>query len=224
MNTKTKRRLVMVTGVIIIVMAIVLAVVGASGAAQTVTVAQAASGDYADQRVEVSGSVVDDSFSTQDNTLVFSIYDPESEDGATLDVSYEGAASSTFGNDVTAICTGIIDPATGTLVATELVTKCPSKYESATDALSVAALLEYGEDIVGTTVRIAGTVQAGTLTAAGSGEPRFVVADAEAPDAVLSVQFSGALPENIADGTAVVITGALSADGSFAATDVAQQS
>ena len=223
MNTKTKRRLVMVTGVIVIVMAIVLAVVGAGGAAQTVTVAQAASGDYAGQRVEVTGSVVDDSFSTQDNTLVFSIYDPQAEDGATLEVSYQGAASSTFGNDVTAICTGSLDASTGILMATELVTKCPSKYESATDALAVAALLEYGEDIVGTTVRVAGTVEPGTLTAAGSGEPRLVLTDQDS-GAQLPVQFSGALPENIVDGTAVVVTGSLSADGSFAATDVAQQS
>jgi D-alanyl-D-alanine carboxypeptidase len=48
-----------------------------------------------------------------------------------------------FENDVTAICTGKKGK-DGVLVCSELVTKCPSKYESDEDALSIADLLDYG--------------------------------------------------------------------------------
>lgn len=220
MNTKTKRRLVVVTGVIIVVLAIVLAVVGSGSAAKTISVEEAASGTYADQRVQVSGNVVDNSFATEGNVLTFEIYDPEGDPSATLRVSYEGAASSTFGNGVTAICTGKL-ASDGTLVASELVTKCPSKYESASDALSVSRLLEYGDSMTGTVVKITGTVKPGTLAAAGASDVRFVVCDAEGAE--LPVAFDGALADAITDETSVVITGTLSESGSFAATDVAQE-
>ena len=224
MNPKTKRRLVVVTGVIVVVLAIVLAVVGSGGAAKTVSVADALSGSYDSDRIQVSGNVVDNSFATEDNVLTFDIYDPEGDASQTLRVRYEGAASSTFGNGVTAICTGKLSTSNGVeLVASELVTKCPSKYESATDALTVARLTEYGESIVDTTVKLAGTVVEGTLTAAGTGEPRFMVADAGDASVRVPVEFDGALPESIVDGTSVVITGSLSDAGSFVATDVAQE-
>ena len=224
MNTKTKRRLVVVTGVIVVVLAIVLAVVGSGGAAKTVSVADALSGSYDSDRIQVSGNVVDNSFATEDNVLTFDIYDPEGDASQTLRVRYEGAASSTFGNGVTAICTGKLSTSNGVeLVASELVTKCPSKYESATGALTVARLTEYGESIVDTTVKLAGTVVEGTLTAAGTGEPRFMVADAGDASVRVPVEFDGALPETIVDGTSVVITGSLSDAGSFVATDVAQE-
>ncbi|MDO4590705.1 MAG: cytochrome c maturation protein CcmE [Slackia sp.] len=224
MNTKTKRRLVVVTGVIVAVLAIVLAVVGSGSAAKTVSVSEALSGAYDGDRVQVSGNVADNSFATEDNVLSFEIYDPEGDRSQTLRVRYEGAASSTFGNGVTAICTGRLDTADGVeLVASELVTKCPSKYESATDALTPARLLEYGDDIVDTTVKLSGAVVEGTLSAAGSGQPRFVLADAADPSVRVPVLFDGALPDAVVDGTALVVTGSLAADGSFVATDVAQE-
>ena len=37
--------------------------------------------------------------------------DPEGDPATHLEVRYDGAASSTFGNDVTAICTGKINEA-----------------------------------------------------------------------------------------------------------------
>lgn len=224
MNAKMKRRLMVVTGVIVVVLAIVLAVVGSGGAAKTVTVADALSGAYDSDRIQVSGNVVDNSFATEDNVLTFEIYDPDGDQSQTLRVSYEGAASSTFGNGVTAICTGKLDTSNGVeLVASELVTKCPSKYESATDALTVSKLLGYGDSIVDTTVKLAGTVVEGTLTAAGSGEPRFMVADATDASVQVPVEFDGALADSVVDGTSVVITGSLNSAGSFVATDVAQE-
>lgn len=219
MNTKTKRRMVAVTGVIVIVMIIVLAIVGGSSTAKTVTIADLSDGSYVDQKVQVTGNVVENSFSTDDNdVLTFSIYDPEGDVSQELVVQYDGGVSSTFGNDVTAICTGKVD-SEGVLKASELVTKCPSKYESSTDALTVEQLVGYGDSVYDKPVKVAGVVKSGTLTSAGSDE-RFVLADGEG-SAEISVKYDGALSEEITDGSNVVLTGSVSSDGAFTATDVA---
>ena len=76
-----------------------LAVVGGSSAARNVSVAEAASGLVHDAKVKVSGKVVPNSFSTDNNVLVFSIYDSEADPDAqtALKVRYDGGVSSTFG-------------------------------------------------------------------------------------------------------------------------------
>lgn len=218
MNAKMKKRMIAVSGVIIIVLILVLAFVGGNTAAQTLSVAEAAENPQAGQKVQVSGNVVQDSFSTAGDTLTFKIYDPEGDPATQLEVVYDGAASSTFGNDVTAICTGKIDDA-GVLQCSELVTKCPSKYENADSALTVEQLLGYGADVYGKMVKVAGTVQDGTLKPAGEGD-RFVIVD-ESGAGEIPVAFDGALSDEVTDGATVVLTGSLNDDGSFAATDVA---
>src|SRR5699024_939475 len=114
-----------------------------SSSAKSISIAEAAAGNYVDQKIQVSGNVVENSYETKDNVLTFSIYDPEGDASQQVKVRYEGGVSATFGNDVTAICTGKMGQ-DGVLNASELVTKCPSKYENATDALSVSQLIGYG--------------------------------------------------------------------------------
>lgn len=218
MNAKMKKRMIAVSGVIVIVLILVLAFVGGNTAATTMSIAEAAENPQAGQKVQVSGNVVQDSFSTSNDVLTFKIYDPEGDPATQLEVRYDGAASSTFGNDVTAICTGKINDA-GVLECSELVTKCPSKYENADSALTVEQLLGYGESVYGNVVKVAGSVGAGSLKAAGQGD-RFILVDTETGDS-MPVVFEGALSDGIADGSAVVLTGSLGADGKFAATDVA---
>lgn len=218
MNAKMKKRMIAVSGVIVIVLILVLAFVGGNTAATTMSIAEAAENPQAGQKVQVSGNVVQDSFSTSNDVLTFKIYDPEGDPATQLEVRYDGAASSTFGNDVTAICTGKINDA-GVLECSELVTKCPSKYENASSALSVSRLLEYGDQVVDKPVKVSGTVQVGSLKAAGAGD-RFVLADHDSGK-TLPVAFDGALSDEIAEGSSLVITGSLSADGRFTATDVA---
>ena len=218
MNAKMKKRMIAVSGVIVIVLILVLAFVGGNTAATTMSIAEAAENPQAGQKVQVSGNVVQDSFSTSNDVLTFKIYDPEGDPATQLEVRYDGAAASTFGNDVTAICTGKINDA-GVLECSELVTKCPSKYENADSALTVEQLLGYGESVYGNVVKVAGSVGAGSLKAAGQGD-RFILVDAETGDS-MPVVFEGALSDGIADGSAVVLTGSLGADGKFAATDVA---
>lgn len=218
MNAKMKKRMIAVSGVIIIVLILVLAFVGGNTAATTMSIAEAAENPQAGQKVQVSGNVVQDSFSTSNDVLTFKIYDPEGDPATQLEVRYDGAASSTFGNDVTAICTGKINDA-GVLECSELVTKCPSKYENADSALTVEQLLGYGESVYGKVVKAAGSVGAGSLKAAGQGD-RFILVDTEAGDSV-PVVFEGALSDEVAEGSTVVLTGSLGDDGKFAATDVA---
>ena len=207
MNAKMKKRMIAVSGVIVIVLILVLAFVGGNTAATTMSIAEAAENPQAGQKVQVSGNVVQDSFSTSNDVLTFKIYDPEGDPATQLEVRYDGAASSTFGNDVTAICTGKINDA-GVLECSELVTKCPSKYENADSALTVEQLLGYGESVYGNVVKAAGQ------------SDRFILVDAETGDS-MPVVFEGALSDGIADGSAVVLTGSLGADGKFAAADVA---
>ena len=210
--------MVVVTGIIVVVLIVVLAVVGVNTSAKSVSIAEATTGQYADQRIQVSGNVVENSFATEDNVLTFDIYDPDGEAGQKLHVRYDGGVSATFGNDVTAICTGKIG-ADGVLLASELVTKCPSKYENATDALDVAQLVGYGKDIEDKPVKITGAVKAGTLAAAGQGDRLSLVSSDGATE--VAVLYDGASPDTIGDGSVLVVTGSLQADGKFAATDVA---
>ena len=61
------------------------------------------------------------------------------------------------------------------LNASELVTKCPSKYENATNALTVSQLTGYGDEVVDKPVKVAGAVKDGTLKAAGYEKPNIAL-------------------------------------------------
>lgn len=219
MNTKTKRRMVVVTGIIVMVLIVVLALVGGQSSAKTISIAEAATGDYVDQKVKVSGNVVDNSFETKDNVLTFAIYDPDGDTAQQVQVRYVGGVSATFGNGISAICTGRFDE-NGVLNATDLVTKCPSKYENATEALGVTQLLGYGDEVLDKPVKITGLVKAGSLTGAQDAKERFVLVDPDS-GATLPIYFQDALSEEIGDETTVVVTGSLQDNAHFEATDVA---
>lgn len=222
MNSKTKRRMMAVTGVIIIVVIVILAVVGSQGAATSVTIADVLDGKVSSgQKIQVTGKVVDNSYETKDNVLTFAIFPEDTDDQSQqLQVRYEGGVSATFGNEVTAICTGKMGD-DGVLHCTTLVTKCPSKYENATEALTVSSLLGYGDAVVDKVVKVTGTVQSGSLKAAGAGNERFVLEDTDGTSETLGVAFDGALANEVAEGSQLVVTGSLGANGTFTATDVA---
>ena len=135
-------------------------------------------------------------------------------------MSYDGGVSATFGNDVTAICTGKKD-ANGVLNCSELVTKCPSRYESGKDALTVSDLLGYGEKVIDKPVKVVGVIKAGTLAGVDAAE-RFVIADEGTGDE-LHVTYAGALSDGVGEGVAAVLTGSIGSDGLFTATDVSLQ-
>ena len=221
MNAKMKRRLGAVTGVIVIVLVLVLAIVGGNSAARTVTVAEALEVQD-DAKIQVTGNVAENSFDIDGGVLTFQIYDSQADPAAAelLDVRYDGGVSATFGNDVTAICTGKKN-AQGVLNCSELVTKCPSKYENAEGSLSIAELLDYGDAVLNKPVKVSGVMKAGTLAGVDAAE-RFTITDEESGDE-LRVRFEGALSDDTGEGASVVLTGSIGADGAFTATDVALQ-
>ena len=241
MNGTMKRRMLAVAGVVVMTLVVALAVIGGGTSATVLSVAQAAEGDWQGKKIQVTGAVVDNSYVIDaDGSLSFDLRDEEAAAGDTVHVVYDQGVSATFGNGVTAVCTGRMDDA-GVLVASELVTKCPSKYESAQDALGVEQLLGYGEAMMGKTVKVSGVLSAEGLQDA-SAQVRFTVLDAEgvagesdASDGVsagsagaaggaaaLPVVFKGALPDELqSSGAVIVVTGALDEDGRLLATDVA---
>lgn len=222
MNSKTKRRLGVVTGIIVIVAILVLAIVGGNSAAKTVSVAEALE-LTGDNKIQVTGNVAENSFSIDGDVLTFQIYDVDADPAAAhrLNVRYDGGVSATFGNDVTAICTGKKN-ADGVLNCSELVTKCPSKYENAEGALTMTKLLEYGDSVVNKPVKLAGVIKQGTLAGVDA-EDRFTLTDPDTGYDML-VKYDGALPNDMAEGSSVVLTGSIAGDHvTFTATDVAMK-
>lgn len=214
MNSKAKKRLTIVGGIVVIVAVILFVVLGSGGTAKALSVADAASGTYDGKKVQVSGQVVKDSYRTEGTEAVFSVTDGDGS-SSELEVRYGGALPSSFGNGVTAICTGTVRG--GTLAASTLVTKCPSKYESAEGAVTADALTSNVSAYAGQEVKLAGYVTPGSI-ADVSADVRFNV---NSQGGNVDVTYDGALPDGMEDGTAVVVTGVLSEDGStFAASDV----
>ena len=219
MASTQKQRFIVVGGIVVIVIVAMLAFFSANTAVKVMTVAEAATADAVGQRVEVTGNVVNNSFDINGDILTFRIADPD-DPGHDLSVSYDQGVAATFGNGVTAICTGTIQD-DGVLKCSELVTKCPSKYETATDALTVERLSGYGDQILDKTVKVKGVLQPGSLKDA-TADARFAIADADdTVGAVLPVKYQGALSDEVVEGAVVVLLGSLNADGAFNATEVA---
>ncbi|MDR2492359.1 MAG: cytochrome c maturation protein CcmE [Coriobacteriales bacterium] len=218
MNRTMRKRLIISTLAIVVILLVVVAFYGASGASRAVTLAQAASGEYLDQRIQVEGTVVDNSYRMEGTQSVFRIYDPESTTNETLEIRYNGSVATTFGNGIVAICTGNLGSG-GVLFASELVTKCPSKYESAEGSVTVDYLEKRGGTLIGQQLKVAGYVKPGTLVAPG-GARRFVL---HSQGAEIPVRYEGALPEGTADGSAVIVSGSLQEGDSstLTATDIA---
>lgn len=208
MNKKAKRRLVVVGGIVVIAMLVIVAIAGSGGAASSLGIADVLGGGYEGKKVQVSGSVVADSLKAEGSTAVFSIAPEDGNAADQLTVSYKGALPATFGTGVVAICTGTV--ADGTLEATEMVTKCPSKYESAEGSLTVKGLLDQAASLTGKDTKVCGYVR-GEINPAGS-ESRFTI---ESQGEAIDVVYDGGLDENVKDGTALVIEGQLGEDGAF---------
>ena len=213
MNKKAKRRLVVVGGIVVIAMLVIVAVAGSGGAASSLSIADVLGGSYEGKKVQVSGSVVADSLASEGATAIFKI-EPEGDDAGAdqLEVQYNGALPATFGTGVVAICTGTVEGKT--LLATEMVTKCPSKYESAEGSLTVKGLLDQADTMLFKDTKVCGYVQGPVNDAQAA--YRFTI---ESQGATLDVVYDGGLDEQIKDGTALVISGHLDSDGSFIATE-----
>lgn len=216
MNKRARNRLIGVTAIILIVAAVLLVTLLPSGGSYEQSVADVA-GDakLVGTRVKVTGVVVTGSWDKKANPMVFKIREEGATTGPEVKVVYNGSAPNTFGSDTIAILTGTVSEQ-GVIEANEMLTKCPSKYETKSDAATVDEMLAAPTD---TPIRVTGFLAPGSLKDASS-EERFVLgAAADGSGQSVPVTFSGTMPEGSVDGVELVVFGKLE-NGIFVATDV----
>lgn len=217
-NKRARMRLIGVTAIILISVVAIVIGVGAGDGSYSRSVSDVAGDkESTGERVRVTGTVVPGSWDKKSSPMRFDIRDEGATGGPQISVVYYGGVPSTFGDEVTAIITGTVN-ASGVLESEDMITKCPSKYESATGALTVADLLGQGDEVVGKSVRVTGYVANGSVRPPG-GTVRFAVAD-EGGKSSVDVFFDGALPEGMSDGSQVVLGGLLDEHGVFDAVNV----
>lgn len=216
MNKRARNRLIGVTAIILIVAAVLLVTIIPSGASYEQKVADIVSdAKLVGTRVKVTGSVVAGSWDKKTNPMVFKIREQGATTGPEVKVVYNGSAPNTFGNDTIAILTGTVSEK-GVVEANEMLTKCPSKYETKSDAATIKDMLLAPPD---TPIRVAGFLKPGSLKDASSAE-RFVLSTtAEGSGESVPVSFAGSMPEGGTDGAELVVFGKLE-NGVFVATDV----
>ena len=223
MNKRARNRLVGISAIIVLSIVALFITLGSRNSSFNMTVAQAASTENVGKQVKVSGVVVNGSWDKRTNPMRFEIRDEDDSEGTgeTLTVVYSGlTVPSTFGDGVTAIVTGEME-AGGVIKSTEMITKCPSKYESATDAYQVAQIKERAEAMVGVPVKVSGYVKDGKVNPAGSAV-RLILVDEQGAPVELNIWFEGALPDAATSpDTKMVVTGEMNENGSFEAVEVA---
>lgn len=217
MNTKAKKRLYVAGLVMIMAMLGFFAFIGSGGASKSLQISDLQDKSYEGRKVQVSGAVKSESLQAQGSRALFTIEpEPGSSDQGQLQVEYAGALPATFGDGIVAICTGTYHD--GVLQAKQLVTKCPSKYESAQGALTVKNLLENKQSLMGKETKLAGYIVEGSLRSLDQGAPRMRLVS---QGFEVEIDYTGALSDEYRDGIAVVLTGSLKEDGRFYAGDIA---
>ncbi|GAB4276643.1 MAG: hypothetical protein Kow0056_07290 [Coriobacteriia bacterium] len=207
MNKRARQRLI---GVTVILFAIIAAVVvgtmkgGPGAGAYVATVEEVLADDsLVGERVEVTGSIVEGSWERGARPMEFDIRNEDGDaDSPTIHVVYDGTVPATFGDGTSAKVTGTYVEK-GVIESTEMVVKCPSKYESEVGALTVEQALEDADKIG--YAKIAGVV-------ASMESDGFVLASETNGDVTLKVRLETALPENVQEGTFVVVEGSFDGD------------
>jgi len=217
MNKRARNRLIGVTAIILILAAVVLVTVLPSGAANSSAVKDIATNSaLVGTRVKVTGVVVAGSWDKKTNPMVFKIHAEGSTSGPEVQVIYDGSAPNTFGNDTVAILTGTVDKV-GVIKANDMLTRCPSKYQTKSDASTISGVLAAPPD---SPIRVTGFLKPGTLKDASAAD-RFVMSTTAAgTGATMPVSFAGTMPAGTKDGVEVVVFGQLD-KGVFVATEVA---
>jgi cytochrome c-type biogenesis protein CcmE len=217
LNKRARQRLVGVTVLILVVVGALVLFVMTQGGAYKKSVADVVSDpSLVGKQVQVQGEVVAGSWTPNAKPLTFSIRQMEDPNGPTVKVVWGGPVPSAFGDGTVAIVTGIVGQ-DQTVEAKQLITQCPSKYESAKDALTVDKLLS--GKLERTPVKITGYVVEGSVKPSGT-EPRFTLGTTSKGGETVEVSWSGAMPQGATSGAKMVVSGEL-IDGVFVATDVA---
>jgi cytochrome c-type biogenesis protein CcmE len=213
-------RLIGVTGLIVVIIGGIIFYTtreGAGAGAMYATISEVlADESLVGEKVKVSGAVVAGSWDQGTRPMVFDIVDPAVGGEPYLEIVYDGTVPTAFGDGTGVIVTGELTEDL-TIEADQMITQCPSKYESAEGALSVDALLESGDSVVGKPVKVSGVVADDSL-----GMDGFVLESDSDSGMTVEVLFDEALPENVNEGSSVVLGGSLDDQGVFTATSVAE--
>ena len=220
-NKRAKQRLIGVTILIVVVIGALIGLTRLGNASATpVSIADVISDKtLVGKQIEVTGAVVAGSWTSGASPFVFEIEDAEDKAAGRVRVVWNDQVPGSFGDGTSATVTGTIAQ-DGSIEAKYLVTKCPSKYESATGALTVNDVKSRADELAGATVKVSGRVVPGTIAPAGSAV-RFQMADGADGANPLDVGFGGGLSDEVADGVTIVVTGSIESDGVFQATEVA---
>jgi cytochrome c-type biogenesis protein CcmE len=216
-NKRARNRLIGVTILILVAAVPIFYYLMMSGGSYVQSVGDvAANAALIGQRVKVTGSVVAGSWDKKTNPMVFRIRGEGATGGPEIQVVYNGSAPNTFGNDTVAILTGTVAKA-GLIEANEMLTKCPSKYSTKSDAATISSLLAAPPDAP---IRVTGFLAPGSLKDASAAE-RFVLSDkADGNGPEVPVAFQGSMPAGATDGSDLVVFGKMES-GVFVATEVA---
>jgi len=137
-NKKSRTRLLIATGVIVVVFVIgVIFLVQKQGAYYR-QVSDLTSGQYDGKNVKVGGKVMDGTINRDASGVHFTIQDltgkPE-----TVKVTYSGQMPNTFNSGVDVVVVGKYASNGGVISADQLQTKCPSKYKGQTSTAPTPA-------------------------------------------------------------------------------------
>ena len=129
MNKKSRTRLLIATGVIVVVFVIgVVFLVQRQGAYYS-QVSDLSTGKYDGKNVKVGGRVLDGTIARDASGVHFTIEDLTGKSD-TVKVTYAGQMPNTFDPGVDVVVVGKYASTDGLITADQLQTKCPSKYKA----------------------------------------------------------------------------------------------
>jgi len=127
-NRKSRTRLLIATGVIVVVFVIGVVFLVQKQGAYYRQVGELTTGQYDGKNVKVGGRVVDGTIDRDAGGVHFTIQDLTGASD-TVKVTYSGQMPGAFEDGVDVVIVGKYAAADGVVAADELQTKCPSKYE-----------------------------------------------------------------------------------------------
>ncbi|HEY5386877.1 MAG TPA: cytochrome c maturation protein CcmE [Thermoleophilia bacterium] len=141
MNKKSRTRLLIATGVIVVVFVVGVVFLVQKQGAYYRQVSDLSTGQYDGKNVKVGGKVMDGTIDRDASGVHFTIQDltgkPE-----TVKVTYSGQMPNTFDSGVDVVVVGKYAAAEGTISADQLQTKCPSKYKGQASAAPTPASVQ----------------------------------------------------------------------------------
>ncbi len=129
MNKKSRTRLLVATGVIVVVFVIGVVVLVQRQSAYYRQVSDLTAGKYNGENVKVGGKVLNGTISRDTSGVHFTIQDLTGKT-STVKVVYSGQMPNTFNSGVDVVVVGKYAAGDQTITADQLQTKCPSKYKA----------------------------------------------------------------------------------------------